>query len=229
MLGPLRGEKFVVSPSMGMTYALGRDDNDQKFLSDNIEEGSVVFDVGANRGQVSLLFAAIVGGSGVVVSFEPVESLAYMIRRNVRLNNYDNVRVITAAASMDSGVAEFHYSPAHSTQGMLSDTEPTYMSPGTNTLEVRTVSLDQTAREMGLWPDVLKVDVEGGAKAVFEGFQQGLDRGTDIFIEQHGPEEQKAIKDEIIGRGYKAQTLDGVVIEDPTTGWYNPLWCTPPR
>ena len=109
---------------------------------------------------------------------------------------------------------------------MLQDTEPTYEVPGAESVEVRTVTLDNTAEDLGLWPDLIKVDVEGGAGAVFEGAKRVLNLGPDIYIEQHGPEEQRVVKDEIISRGYTARTLDGKIVEDPTNGWHNPLWCT---
>lgn len=91
---------------------------------------------------------------------------------------------------------------------------------------MQTVTLDEIAQGEGLWPDVMKVDVEGGAKSVFSGAQRVLDRAPDILIEQHGPEEQYAVKNELISRGYTARTLEGNRIEDPTEGWHNPLWCT---
>ncbi|MFB6224969.1 MAG: FkbM family methyltransferase [Candidatus Paceibacteria bacterium] len=224
--GPLQGYKYVVGPSMGMTYALGADANDQEFLSEEVSEGSVVFDIGANRGQLTLLFAHVVGKDGRVIAFEPVEELAERIHRNAKLNALRNVDIVTAAASFREGKAEFDYSTEHSTQGMLKETEPTYTLSETETVTVQTTPLDEVARERKAWPDMIKIDVEGGAGAVLKGAQQVLAREPDVFIEQHGPEEQKAVKDELIDRGYTVRTLNGDLVQDPTDGWYNPLWCT---
>jgi FkbM family methyltransferase len=211
---------------MGVTYAFGADANDQKFLFGKANEGSVIFDVGANRGQLTLLFACAVGSDGRVIAAEPVEELANRVERNAKLNNLRNVEVVTAAASSEEGTAKFDYSTDHSTQGMLTEKEPTYSLSEAETITVQTIPLDKIAREKGAWPDLMKVDVEGGASAVFEGAQQVLDRGPAVFVEQHGPEEQEAVKRDLIDRGYTARTLDGTVVQDPTDGWHNPLYCT---
>ena len=173
---------------------------------------------------MALFFAEMVGG-GQVVSFEPVEELANLIRQNAELNNLSNVDVVVAAAATDEGTADFAYSEAFSTQGMLMSSEPTYTLSDARSTTVRTVALDEVADETGFWPDAIKVDVEGGARAMFEGAQRILDRGPDIYIELHGPEEQRAVRDELINRGYNIQTLDGTVIRDPTDEWHSPLWC----
>lgn len=224
--GPLRGYEYIVSPAMGVTYALGIDENSQKFFFESVSEGAVVFDVGANKGQLTLPFAHIVGENGKVVAIEPVEELAELIRRNTKLNDLNNVEVVEAAASSQKGTAEFEYPGEQSTQGMLSGTEPTYVLPEAKTISVHTMTLDEIAKARSLWPDMIKVDVEGGARLVFEGAQKTLDRGPDVFIEQHGPREQEAVKDELIDRGYTARTLSGDLVSDPTDEWHNPLWCT---
>ena len=128
------------------------------------------------------------------MAFEPIEELAEKIRKNVSLNNLGNVEVVAAAAAGQAGHAEFRYSEDHATQGMLQDTEPTYSLSEAKTVRVQMVTLDEIAQREGLWPDVMKVDVEGGAKSVFSGAQRVLDRAPDILIEQHGPEEQYAVK-----------------------------------
>lgn len=212
---------------MGVTYAVGASQDAQtSFLLQKISDGEVVFDVGANQGQLTLLFAHAVGKDETVVSLEPIEELAEKIRQNASLNNLGNVEVVAAAAAAQAGHAEFRYSEDHATQGMLQDTEPTYFLSDAKTVRVHTLTLDEIAQEKGIWPDVMKVDVEGGAKSVFSGAQHILDHAPDILIEQHGPEEQCAVKRELISRGYTARTLEGNRIEDPTEGWYNPLWCT---
>lgn len=222
--GPLRGYKYIVQPGMGLTYAFGKGVGNA-FLTERIAPGSTVFDVGANRGQFALFFGEMVGEEGQVVSFEPVEELADLVRRNAELNNLSNIDVITAAAAEGAGTAEFEYSEARSTQGMLGDTEPKYTLSNAQCIEVRTVSLDDIAGEMGLWPDVIKIDVEGGARVVFEGAQRILNRGPNIYIELHGPEEQRAVRDELVARRYSVRTLDGIVVRDPTDEWHSPLWC----
>ena len=75
---------------------------------------------------------------------------------------------------------------------------------------------------------ILKIDVEGGAGAVLAGAQTLLAlHRTTIYIELHGPEEQKAVRELLAKSGYQAQTLSGEVVSDPTAGWFSPLVCKP--
>lgn len=225
--GPLQGYQYVVQPGMGLTYAFGKGVGNA-LLAEQIDRGSTVFDVGANRGQFALFFAEMVGEEGRVVSFEPVEELADLVRKNATLNGCEQIEVVAAAAAEKEGTVEFAYSETRSTQGMLSNTEPTYKLSEAQRLTVRSVALDEISGRLQTWPSAMKIDVEGGAGAVFAGAQQILDRGPDIYIELHGPEEQRAVRDELAERGYRLTSLDGKVIEDPTAEWCSPLWCVKP-
>lgn len=161
--GPLQGYRYVVRPGMGVSYAWNLGSPEKAFLADRIPPGATIYDIGANRGQFTLLFSHLVGETGRVISFEPVEKLADTVRRNVELNEIGNARVVAAAASDEEGTAEFAYTDQHSTQGMLQETEPSYQLEGADTIEVRTVRLDDVVGDIeGGAPDVMKVDVEGG-------------------------------------------------------------------
>jgi hypothetical protein len=70
--GPLKGARFEVTPGMGATYAWGWEVMNQRFLSQRVRPGAVIYDVGANRGQMALYFSRLVPGLlGQVFSFEP--------------------------------------------------------------------------------------------------------------------------------------------------------------
>jgi len=227
--GPLRGMKFLVEPDgMGLTFALGVEGAyHHRFLASRIPAGAIVYDVGANRGQTTLLFGRMVGEEGQVVSLEPVEELAGCIRRNVGLNDLENTRIIEAAAAEKRGTAYFEYYESRSTEGHLQEKREAAGLPKSETIQVQTVPLDGLSGTEVPPPDVMKIDVEGGAGAVFAGAQKLLDtHSPDIYIELHGPEEQQAVKDELVARGYVLETLDGSVVEDPTGAQRSPLWCT---
>lgn len=48
----------------------------------------------------------------------------------------------------------------------------------------------------------------------------------DVYVELHGPEEQRAVRELLLEHGYAAETLDGRSVKDPTADWRSPLWCT---
>jgi len=221
--------KFLVAPDgMGLTFAFGVEEAyHHRFLASYVDSGAVVYDVGANRGQTTLLFGHVVGGEGQVLSVEPVEELAECIRRNVDLNDLENTRVIEAAAAENRGTASFEYHNSRSMRGHLVEKGEATELPESETIQVQTIPLDELCGTEVPPPDLMKIDVEGGAGAVFGGAQKLLDtHEPDLYIELHGSEEQQAVRDELVTRGYILRTLDGSVVDDPEVAPESPLWCT---
>ena len=227
LLGLLRGSKFVVAPSMGLTFAFGNDAMNWYFLGSKIATGDVVYDIGGNRGQMSLFFSKVVGYQGHVFSFEPVRELMDIANKNFRLNDCKNIKMHNIALADSDGVASFDFSEQLSTQGKLVDVENSYR-PGHSSLpfEVPTRSLDSMMLDGSLTiPKPLKIDVEGGAGQVIEGAQNLLrDVGPEIYGELHGPEEQRSV-DSLRGLGYELYDLQGNEIGDLMARWVSPVWC----
>ena len=228
--GPARGTRFVVEPGIGLNYALATDAAAPRFFCDKIRTGMTVYDLGANKGQMAMLFAALVGPTGRVLAFEPAPAECASLERNVSLNGLSQVRVINAAAAEKAGEMTFTYADNRPTQGKLAEVEPTYVIPGASVLRVRTVALDDLLAEEPP-PDVIKIDVEGAAASVLRGAHRILDEvGPSIYLELHGPEEHAALADELLSRGYWVESLDGRTIADPAREWHSPVWChRPPR
>src|SRR5687768_17481084 len=114
--GPARGMRFSVEPTMGLAYAIGHHRAMPRYFGAHIRRGMTVFDVGANKGQMMLLFAALVGPRGRVVSFEPAPEEFRCLERNVSLNALRHVTTVHAAASDASGEMIFMYDAANPTQ-----------------------------------------------------------------------------------------------------------------
>lgn len=228
--GPAAGLRFRVRPSMGLTYVLGFDAYHTSWLHSVVRPGMTVFDIGANIGQTTLPFSQWTGPTGKVVAFEPVPANVSQLRDNIALNNASNVSIVEAALSDRSGVETFLLNPQQASMGKLENCEPTYneASPRGQRFEVKTIRLDDAAAEHGM-PHFLKIDVEGGAKNVFEGGRKVLESAKPaIYLELHGPEEQAAVRDILSPLGYQLRTLDGTVVPDPVHTPANPLWCVPP-
>ncbi|HEX4132672.1 MAG TPA: FkbM family methyltransferase [Pirellulales bacterium] len=223
--GPARGMRFVVEPGMGLGYALHWGPHEVRFLHAKIARGMTVYDIGANKGQMALFFAACVGPTGRVVSFEPAPAEYASLTRNLALNRLANVFAIEAAAADATGVAAFSYSSAKRMQGQLAAVTGAD-AEASEVLEVRTRTLDHLLDEGLPVPEVIKIDVEGAGAAVLRGAGALLDRYSPaVYIEFHNRDEQAGVRDELLGRGYVAETLAGVRVADSTADWYSPLWC----
>ena len=226
--GPARGMRFVVEDGIGVSYAVGADAAAPRHFARWVRPGMTVYDVGANKGQMALLFASLVGPTGRVVAFEPAPAEFSSLTRNLDLNGLSHVRPVQAAAADAEGELAFSYAPDHPTQGKLVDVELTYAPLSDDTITVRACCLDGVLDDEPP-PNVVKVDVEGAAAAVLRGAARIMEEAAPpLYIELHGPEEQAGVRDEVLGRGYVAETMGGTRVPDPTTGWYSPLWCYKP-
>jgi FkbM family methyltransferase len=220
--------QYLVQPGMGFSFAWGRESMNWAWFRSRIHNGMVVYDVGANRGQMALFFAKFVGQTGQVISFEPVPDIYRDLVFNVRLNGLDNVVAVEAAVSDFAGVAQFTLDVDKPTGGKLSDCEPERHVRPTALLTVRTCVLDQLAGAEYPPPKLIKIDSEGGAWKVLHGAQRVLrEYRPEMYIELHGPEERQAIREWVQSCGYVAKTLSGEIVSNPATSDVNPLWCVP--
>lgn len=231
--GPAKGTRFVVQRGTGVSFALGRDAG-PRFFEGLVREGMTVWDVGANVGQTALVLAPLVGGpdgtEGRVVSFEPAPQPYEGLLDNLRVSGCPNVEPHRVALSDADGTAEFWFSETGTTAGKLAGVEPTKGLDNRYSVTVETARADTLLASGAVpVPDLIKIDVEGGGAAVLRGAAGLLEEhGPAVLIEQHGPEERQGIKDELLARGYVAETLGGERVQDPTAAWRNPLYCYRP-
>jgi FkbM family methyltransferase len=220
--GPCRGMKYRVTPESGHSMIVGYELANQRFLASRVRPGITVFDVGANVGQFMMLFSPRVGPTGRVVCFEPYPPAFRLLEENARLNGLTNVVCLRQALAGSGGRLSFTVNPRTASMGKLSAAEPTHEDPSFSKIEVDAVRLDDAADRLGP-PDLLKIDVEGGAAAVLAGAEKTLEaRKPAVFIELHGPEEQRAVLD-LMRRGWAFQDLAGGRVRD-FASWTTPLW-----
>jgi FkbM family methyltransferase len=132
----------------------------QRAIAQHLVKGKTFYDIGANIGFFSVLAARLVGESGLVYSFEPVPENAAAIRRNARLNGFNNVTVLEQAVSVSSGSANMLLT-GHPGGAQL-DTARGFLVTPSRQIIVPTVSIDGLLAEGSIKPpDVVKLDVEG--------------------------------------------------------------------
>lgn len=157
-------------------------------LSDWIEPGMVVFDVGANLGYVTIAFAQLVGPEGEVHAFEPLPANLDRLRQSIKGNNMDDrVRVVPKAVGAGEGTADFLIHPS----GGMGKLEGSFgrKEGYSGSIQAEVTTLDGYLQTQGVVPDWVKVDVEGGEGAVLEGSTQLLNEiRPGWLMEIHGPE-----------------------------------------
>lgn len=166
----------------------------QKAIRNYVKPGEVVYDVGANIGYISLIFASQVGERGKVLAFEALPSNAERLRSNVIHNKLQHrVRVIDAAVIDQSSPIQFLIGPSGGmgkALGSAGRSEFTY----TTSIDVPGISLDDFCfRSDNPAPDVVKIDIEGGEVLTLPGMQRVLAQARPrVLIELHGEESAQA-------------------------------------
>lgn len=128
--------------------------------------GPVIYDVGANIGLYSVIFAR--DPARVVVSFEPSELVLPQLRANIHLNRLGNVHVEPIALSESPGQVPFTIDSVTTCTSHVS----THGEPG---ITVACADLDSLVRA-NRWPapDLIKLDVEGHDEPILRGMTQLL-------------------------------------------------------
>lgn len=135
-----------------------------------LRPGEVVYDVGANVGTHTILFALAVGSSGRVIGFDPEPGMAERLRQNVRMNRLGNVVVIQKALGNRADVCTLH---VHRKSG--SGQHSLLEEPGREAVQVEMMEGDRLIKEQRLPPpNVVKIDVEGAEVGVIQGLQSAL-------------------------------------------------------
>lgn len=182
-----------------------------------VKPEQVVYDIGANIGFVTLMFARQTGEMGHVYAFEALPENVIRLRQNVDLNGYlERVTVVNAAVQDRAGEAEFLMGPS----GAMGKVKG---SAGRDTIEyleyikVKAISIDGFIENSGnLLPDIVKMDIEGGEILALPGMSNLLQtRHPLVMIELHGLESAEASWQLLRNAGYRICRME---LEFPQVG-----------
>jgi FkbM family methyltransferase len=124
-----------------------------------IREGTIVLDIGANFGQMSVLFSRMVGDSGKVYSFEADDFIFEILEKNIAANQRTG-KIVPVFGAVYHTAGETLFFPVQNFQRF-----PTYGSYGIDYnggpgRPVKTVTIDSLKIEDPI--SFMKVDIQGG-------------------------------------------------------------------
>ena len=185
----LVGSRPVRLKYASSTDIVARNDAKQiQFFVDRVQPGELVFDIGAHYGEYAVLFAALVGEKGRVVSFEPDEAALPMLHANVRLNGFEQRVRVEEMAVFDAKSTRQLFARHGNAQSSLARAG----LGGASTDEdvehytITTTTLDDYIRCARLSaPDYIKLDIEGAEINALRGATTALRSKTVILCELH--------------------------------------------
>jgi len=163
----------------GYANPLDVEREEQIFYIKYLREGMIVFDVGANIGELTLLFSQFTGKDGKVFSFEACSTVFEKLESICRLSGRKNIVLNNLALSDKIGLVDFYvYSDENS--GWNSLAERPLENYGINIKpsrcdRVQSTTIDQFCEDNNLnHIDLLKIDVEGAEYQVLLGAERML-------------------------------------------------------
>lgn len=144
-----------------------------ELLKDNLKEGMICLDVGANIGYYTLLESKIVGDKGMVIAIEPSPINFSILKKNVEMANAKNVNLFCLAGGDKNGVLKFLLDKQSNLSRILGEDE--IVKPSDKIVDVPVKKLDVFIEELNLKKfDFLRMDVEGYEYQIYKGFRNSL-------------------------------------------------------
>lgn len=143
----------------------------------HLRPGMTFVDVGANKGDFTLMAARLVGESGTVISIEPEPENHSMLQRSIELNGYANIKVLQVALSDRDGIADLRIGATSGAHTLAPEFN------GVRTVSISTRTLDGVVAEQRLRSvDMIKIDVQGLELAVLRGASQTLLANPSVIL-----------------------------------------------
>lgn len=137
-----------------------------------ITKGSTVLDIGANLGQMSLLFSKMTGPEGQVLSFEADDFIFYLLQKNITANRCENIRAFYGGVFDKSKDMMYYPEPTFERFG-------TYGSYGldpnaSSGRKVPTLTIDDLDIQSPI--SFMKVDIQGSDLFALKGAIKTIER-----------------------------------------------------
>ncbi|WP_118864985.1 FkbM family methyltransferase [Sphingomonas gilva] len=194
------GVFFVRADSDDLYHILpSRERHVLEIIRRSLSKGDVFVDAGANNGVFTVLAAHLVGESGRVVAIEMIPSTASCLRRNVALNDLDNVEVVERALADTAGRIVSAIVPTR----LFGSASIAHRDGAGERIDVTTTTLDEATAGIETI-NLLKIDLEGAERLAMAGAAATIDKCRGIIFEA----KEDDISDILIQRGFTIDVLD---------------------
>ncbi len=212
--GPLRGCKFYLDMQSEKDYWLGTYEVALlESVGKLIQPGWVVYDVGANVGYLTVLFAKLTGKNGKVYAFEPLPANIERLVKNVEANDVKEQVIVCPYAIGDRRDEVVFYLGNSDDTGKV-ETIVTANEKETkenkDKLIVEMITLDEFAEQnTDHYPQLIKMDIEGAEVLAIKNMQRILQTIKPfMIIEIHSKDAGQVVWNELTKYNYIVKKLD---------------------
>ncbi|HET9031344.1 MAG TPA: class I SAM-dependent methyltransferase [Dokdonella sp.] len=177
------GDQHIGAP---IAEGIEHDPHVAAVMRERLGTGDVVLDVGANIGSLTMLAASLVGPAGRVIAIEPMARNRQLIDKAARVNGFDCIEIIAAAASDHAGTVELrtHWQTSNSATPAASGKR--LLDASGNSVSVPAVLLDEQLKDLDRL-DLVKIDISGMEPLALRGFERTLTRLRPCVLSEFNP------------------------------------------
>jgi FkbM family methyltransferase len=193
-------------------------------ISDMLQDGEIVVDVGANIGYYSLLCASLVGEHGRVFAIEPHPQIFALPQQNIALNGYSNIVPLNIAAGAEEGELELFSGPETSLGESTMVARRGFESIGVVKVKPLTQTIPPEYRSRIA---LIKIDVEGAAAPILRELMDNIEHdptGMKILVEMANDQsEREALFDRMKSLGFNAYAIPNDYDDSYYLTWTKPI------
>jgi len=160
----------------------------------------IIFDIGANVGEYSLIAGKMVGEGGRIIAVEPNPKSFKILERNITLNSLTNVIPINMAIGSNSGgkidLYGFEYAPTITTTTKRGDADYSFSAD--------VITIDDIRKKLDVdYVSLLKIDIEGAEFSALSGGEETIKEcRPKIIVEIHYRQDREKIINMLSNWGY---------------------------
>ena len=141
-------------------------------LMKNLERKKTFFDIGAHIGLVSIPAAFIMDQNSKIVAFEPSDKNYKHLKNHIRANNFSKkIKLYKKLVGEKNCKKNFYYSKYESPLNSIIKVKQIEKY---NSQSINQISIDYFCKKSGIFPDIIKIDVEGAELNVLKGAKETI-------------------------------------------------------
>lgn len=173
----VNGHKMFLDPSDSLNLLIWgvHEPLVTKLVKKYVKKDDIILDIGAHIGYYTIILAELVGEKGKVFAFEPNPTNFALLKRNVKINGYNNVILVQKAVSNKTGRIKLYISKDNYDHRIYDSHD------GRQSIPIETIRLDDYFTKYEGRINFIKMDIQGAEGLAIQGMTKLL-KSKDVRI-----------------------------------------------